>query len=140
MNVLDQIKVKYNPQWVVFEPQAMTVSKGELEYLPTLVSELVDMSIATATPVEHVGKVVVIDVTPHKRQDPRLIYCPVVDLSEYYGFWKSNFVQSYENSRNKLQDYDTMIKGLNLSKLSLEEAAYLVMELLRFKNEHLRRA
>lgn len=139
MNVLEQIKVKSNPTWVVFHPQAITVSGRELDYLPTLISELVDMSIVQANPIEHVGRVSVVDVTPHKRQDPRLVVCSSVDLSDYYLFWRGEALHAFSDYRNKLQDYDDMIKALNLSQLTLEEAAYLVIELLRFKNEHLRR-
>lgn len=139
MNVLEQIKVKRNPAWVVFEPQPITVSRGELDYLPTLVSELVDMAIVQANPIEHVGRVSVIDVTPHKRQDPRLVVCSLVDLTDYYFFWRGEALHAFSDYHNKLQHYDDMIKALNLSKLTLEEAAYLVIELLRFKNEHLRR-
>lgn len=46
----------------------------------------------------------------------------------------------YEYTPNLVSEYTDMMKSLDISKLNHEEAAFLFVELLKFKNEYVRRA
>ena len=140
MNVLDQLTIKKTPFIFEYEPQQIVMSCREIGVLPALISELVGMSIDKVEPIEKVGRVMMFDVTPYKKIDPPLIYCRDVDLKEYYFIW-SMVANKSTISRNKLLWlYEEMIATLNVNKLQVEEAAFLLIELLKFKNEYVRRA
>jgi hypothetical protein len=141
MNVLDQLTIKQTPFTFAYAPQEIVMSEREISVLPALVSELVDMSIDKVKPLEKVGRVMIFDVMPHKRKDPPLIFCRDVDLKEYYFLWGQVVDGSYDISRSRLLYlYDEMIKSLNIAKLQTDEAAFMFIELLKFKNEYVRRA
>jgi len=143
MNVLDQIRVKQNPFEWLCEPQPIVMQKREIEVLPVLVSELVGMPIDSVAPTVGVGSVLVFNVSPYKKPDPPLIFCKCVDLGEYYRIWRAVVEKRYvyyEYTPNLVSEYTDMMKSLNISKLNHEEAAFLFVELLKFKNEYVRRA
>lgn len=141
MNVLDQLVIKQNPFAFAYAPQQIVMSERETSVLPALVSELVDMSIDKVKPLERVGGVMVFDVMPHQRKDPPLIFCRDVDLKEYYFLWARVVERNYDFSgRHLLSLYDEMIKSMNIAKLQTDEAAFMFIELLKFKNEYVRRA
>ena len=139
MNVLNQIAVKQTPYLFNYEPQPLTMSAREIGALPAMISELVNLSIDIVKPFEHVGRVLIFDVLPHKRQDPPLIFCSVLDLSEYYYLWAQVIRKNLSGDR-LLSLYDEMIKALRIDKLQTDEAAFMIIELLKFKNEYVRRA
>jgi len=140
MNVLDQITVKQVPTTFFYSPQEIVMSDREIGILPGLISELVDMSITVVRPIERVGRVLTFDVTPYRKQDPPLIFCRFVDLREYYSIWASVLIRGYEYSReDTLSLYSKMMKNLNIAKLETDEAAFMIIEMLKFKNEYVRR-
>ena len=143
MNVLDQIRVKQNPFEWLCEPQPVCMQRREIEVLPALVSELVGAPIDSVTPTVGVGRVLIFSVSPHERKDPPLVFCRCVDLSEYYRLWKAVVEKRYtyyEYTPDLVSEYTGMMKSLNISELNHEEAAFLFVELLKFKNEYVRRA
>jgi len=143
MNVLEQIRVKQNPFEWLCEPLPITMNLREISILPALVSELVDMPIQKVVPVEGVGRVMVFEVSPYERQDPPLVFCKCVDLSEYYRLWRMVVEKQYiyyERKPDIVSEYALAMRSLNISNLTLEEAAFLFIELLKFKNEYVRRA
>jgi len=141
MNILEQLVIKQTPFTFAYAPQEIVMSGREISVLPALVSELVDMSIDKVKPLERVGRVMIFDVMPHQRQDPPFIFCRDVDLREYYFLWKQVVERNYSFSGSHLLSlYDEMIKSLNIAKLQTDEAAFMFIELLKFKNEYVRRA
>lgn len=139
-NILQQVAVKQNPFVFAYTPQPIIMSPHEISVLPTLISELVDMSIDKVNPLERVGRVMIFDVTPYHTQDPPLIFCIDVDLKEYYLLWKRVVERNYSFSDSPLLSrYDGMIKSLNIAKLQTDEASFILIELLKFKNKYVRR-
>lgn len=116
------------------------MSAREIGALPAVISELVNLSIDTVKPFQHVGRVLIFDVLPHKRQDPPLIFCSALDLSEYYFLWAQVIARHWPADDRLLSLYDEMIKALKIDTLQTDEAAYMIIELLKFKNEYVRRA
>jgi len=99
------------------------------------------MSIDKVKPLERVGKVMVFDVTPHQRKDPPFIFCREINLKEYYFLWAQVVKRNCNFSGMRLLSlYDEMIKSMNVEKLQTDEAAFMFIELLKFKNEYVRRA
>jgi len=140
MDILQQIAIKRTTPILTVSPEPFHLSAIELEYLPSVLSEYVNMPIDKATPVVRVGKVYVFDVIPYLNKDPRLVVCGSVDLSGYYFFWRS-FHNSWPpgSESRRLMEWDEMVQKLNLSTLDEGEANFLLLEMLRFKNEHIRR-
>lgn len=141
MNIFAQIQVKREPLLFFNHPVPLVMASHEITYLPALMSELVDMSIEKVAPVEHVGRVLIFDVTPLKVFDPRLIFCRGLKLGWYYHIWKrivSNILWGDER-RSMLKWYGEETNSLLIDSLNVDEAAFLLMELLRFKNEYIRR-
>lgn len=143
MNILEQIEVKQNPFGWLCEPQPITMSKREIDVLPALISELVGMSIKSVSPTVGIGRVLVFDVFPREKQDPPLVFCRCVNLVEYYYLWRviaeKSYLYAYDNL-DLVSKYAIMMSSLNISELIREEAAFLLIELLKFKNEYVRRA
>ena len=100
------------------------------------------MSITKVIPVERVGRVKVFDVTPYRKVDPPLVVCASVDLGDYYYLWSKavSLSHSYDDyGEGILSLYTKMMKALNISNLCADEASFLIVELLKFKNEYVRR-
>lgn len=141
MNVLDQLTIKRTPFKFAYVIEEIDMKPQEISILPALVSELVNMSISTVKPLMKVGRVMVFDVAPHKLQDPPCIFCKAVDLKEYYFIWREVVNRDWSFTQNRIMClYDEMINALNISKLDIDEAAFLLVELLKFKNEYVRLA
>jgi hypothetical protein len=143
MNILDQIQVKQNPASFDFERLPLVMSAVELEYLPALMAEKVKIPIDIVHPLIHVGRVMVFDVTPHKVRDPRFIFCAGVDLEWYYHLWGRVVVGTHyfdwREERSIITGFEEAMRAMNISRLAESEAAFLMLELLRFKNDVLRR-
>ena len=141
MNVLDQITLKQSPWLFSYQPQEIVMQEREIRTLPALISELVGMSIVEVNPIEKVGRVMVFEVTPYKTIDPPLIYCNSVNLEDYYFLWGQTVNRNSTFYGSKLLvAYELMMKSMNLSKLQTDEASFLIMEMLKFKNEYVRRS
>lgn len=142
MNILDQLQVKQNPALFPFEVAPLEMSPYEVEYLPAIVSELLNISILRVDPLVCVGCVGILNVTPYKKMDPRFIFCRTVDLKWYQYLWArvvTEGVMSSEEVRGLVKYFDDEFTKTNLGKLEKGEGAFLLLELLRFKNEFLRR-
>jgi len=140
MNVLDLITIKKAPYLFSYDPQPLVMSAREINTLPALISELVNLSISKVKPIEHVGRVMIFDVLPYKQIDPPLIYCNALNLSEYYFLWAQVIKRNWLSGEKLLSLYDEMIKALRIDGLQTDEAAFMMIELLKFKNEFVRRA
>jgi len=141
MNVLDCIKVKKDFYCFCFEPEELSLSTIEIASLPSLVSELINWSVVSVSPKNRVGKVLVFDVIPYKSIDPPLIFCKGIDLSRYYLIWNIVIIDKGRSWDRKLvlQEFDEMLRELNISSLTREESSFLIFNLLNFKNEYIRR-
>ena len=138
MDVLQQITIKQTPYIFTYDPQPLRMTAREIGALPALISELVNMSIEKVTPIECVGRVLVFEVLPYKQIDPPLIFCKALDLREYYFIWAQAIKKGFSGVR-LLALYDDMIRALRIDKLRTDEAAFTMIEILKFKNEYLRR-
>ena len=137
MDVLTQLKIRQTPQEWFCVPEPLMMIPSDADTLPALVSELVNMSIESVAPKTKVGRVLLFDVTPYRRFDPPLLYCQVVNMSEYYYMWNTVIHRNIDS--NTLYKYDEMVKSLNISNLNEYEASFLFMNLLDFKNRYVRR-
>jgi len=139
MNILSQISVKRNPFTYFYEEQAIVMQGHQLRAMPALISELTDMAIANADPLYCVGRVMVFNVTPYRKIDPPLIVCAHVNLKEYYFLWRHVIFKDFNFSTSRLiAMYDEMIKLLDICRLRENEASFMFIEMLKFKNEYVR--
>jgi len=143
MNVKECIEVKRNPALFYYAVEELVLGRQEIAALPALVSELVDMSILAVRPSARVGRVLLFNVEPYKHADPPLIYCRAIDLRAYYDFWNllvSNIRDDCGRPIASISKFDDVMSRLNISALREDEGAFLLIEMLKFKNEYVRRA
>ena len=136
MNVLQLITQKVTPWKFEFLREDIQLYELDSEDLTTAISEIVHMPIDHCTLNSRVKRVILFDVTPYKVIDPPLVYCSAVNLKEYYFLWEA-IVSG--RATNKLYKYEEMMNALDIGNLDKDEAAFMLMNMLKFKNKYVRR-
>lgn len=133
--------VASNLAWIV--PQRITVaSEIQRQMFQCYFSEALNIGIDRAIPEWQVGRVWLVDVTPSRRQDPPLPFCPGVNLERFYttisaylSRWDgSGFMQSTTDQWLLQIEWAARDVVRSANGLTRDELGFLLLQLYRWKN------
>jgi hypothetical protein len=133
------------------EPETFRLSNYELDVLPGVIGRLISgmemdtvtgFGIEKVTPRYRLGRVASFDILPVRMNDPVIVVCPLMDLSQYYRSW--NLLNRCDSWRIKdlLVGYDEGIqKAIRSARmLNRDEIMFAICEMLHFRNAIMGRA
>jgi hypothetical protein len=127
-----------------FPIESVKLSPYEKIVYSSLLCNLIGMGIESVSNLKRVGRVMSMDVSPHKQRDPTILVCREMDLKEYYKLWSS----AVRNERisngwdtdpfrwNQSEFLDAIRKAvISAKELSRNEIFFAIFEMLKFQNE-----
>jgi len=133
----DMAQFIYNPLLIAVEPERFAMTAYQSKSLADILANRFNVGVSSIVPIQRVGCIWTVNVTPAQRSDPPLIISinPTLDLSAYYSMWLSvedrlqwrdAFISEFSNMGRAI---GATVRGLNR-----DELGFLVLELLAFKN------
>lgn len=126
----------------IMQQPVFNVTELQCQMLMCYFSEVLNIGIRSASPVARVGNVFIVDVTPSRRADPPLPFCPSANLDRFYaavsaylsrwdgsGFTESTIDQWLTQIEWAARDVVRSAQGL-----TRDELGFLLLQLYRWKN------